>query len=251
MRLSATLPRGNILPRTASSFQFPALPANATGDVTLTYRAILFDLDGTLVDSFGAIHESLAVAMRGVGVPPWPYATTRATVGRGLDHLLEQAVGPDRKEAARALFREDYGATCADRTPTHPAVPEVLDALRAEGYTLAVATNKPLPFTLRILDHLKLTDRFACIGAPDETTRPKPHPDMIDAIRARIGVEAEACLYVGDIPLDAETASRAGVDCLLVASGNHDHAALTREAVAPVVERFSDIPGFLAGTNRP
>lgn len=209
------------------------------------HAGIIFDLDGTLVDSFPGIHQSLARAMRAVGVPPWDLQQTRQQVGRGVDHLLETAVGAARKERALQLFKADYIETCREKTFLLPGVRTGLQALAAAGLRLAVATNKPLTFTRLILNTLEIHARFACVMAPDRVSHPKPHPAMIRAICRDLRLEAAQCLYVGDMPLDAETASRAGVDGLLVATGATPYEALRRAVTVPVVRAFPDILAFL------
>lgn len=209
------------------------------------YDGVIFDLDGTLVDSFLGIHLSLVQAMEAVGVPPWDLERTRRTVGHGLEHLVETAVGPAKKEQALQRFRADYKETCGERTSLLPGVRNALAAMKTSGLLLAVATNKPLAFTRLILDSLKIADHFSSVMAPDRVDRPKPHPDMILAVLEELGLEADRCLYVGDMPLDTETASRAGVDCLLVASGATPFSTLSRQVAVPVVPTFSEILLFL------
>jgi phosphoglycolate phosphatase len=211
------------------------------------YKGVIFDLDGTLVDSFPGIHQSLARAMAAVGVPPWDLEQTRQNVGHGIDHLLETAVGTEKKKRALQQFKADYVDTCQEKTFLLPGVREGLDAMETAGLRLAVATNKPLTFTRLILNRLNINTCFSCVMAPDRVRYPKPHPDMIRAIRNELHLEAAACLYVGDMPLDAETASRAGVDCLLLATGATPFHEMKKGVQVPVLRGFSDILPFLGG----
>jgi HAD superfamily hydrolase (TIGR01509 family) len=211
----------------------------------LKYRGIIFDMDGTLVDSFLAIHGSLIEAMKRVGLEPWDLEKTKQHVGRGIGYLVESAVGEKKKDEAVKIFRQDYGDTCLARTNLLPSVSETLPLLRASGLRLAVATNKALAFTERILAHLEVDRYFDCVLGPEAVARPKPHPDMIDTILARFQLPKKECLYVGDMPLDVETASRASLDCLLVATGPYAYPTLQREVSVPVLEVFAEIPHFL------
>ncbi len=211
----------------------------------MNYPGIIFDMDGTLVDSFHAIQGSLAEAMKGVGRTPWDLETTKQHVGRGIEYLIECAVGEERKDEAVKIFRRDYGETCLDRTGLLPSVDETLRALKDSGRQLAVATNKSLGYTERILEHLEVKQHFTCVFGPESVARPKPHPDMIRAILAIFRLPEPQCLYVGDMPLDVETATHAGLDCLLLATGPYSSEQLRQDLSVPVLEGFAEIPGFL------
>ncbi len=211
----------------------------------MNYPGIIFDMDGTLVESFHAIHGSLAEAMKRIGLAPWDLETTKRHVGRGIEYLVGCAVGGEKKEEAIEIFRQDYSETCLARTFLLPSVAETLPVLKGSGRRLAVATNKSLAFTGKILDHLGVKVYFECVLGPESVARPKPFPDMIRAILKRIRLTEQECLYIGDMPLDVETAGRAGLDCVLMATGPYPAAALRREVSVPVLEDFSEIPRFL------
>lgn len=211
----------------------------------MNYRGIIFDLDGTLADSFPAIHESLVLAMKGTGVSPWDFKDTKGHVGHGIEHLVECAVGGELKDKALEIFREDYGKNCQHRTPLLPGVAEVLPGLRTKGYLLAVATNKPLLFTNRILEHLGIRQHLDAVFGPDLVARPKPHPDMIMAIREQLQLTKEECVYLGDMPLDVETASQAGVGCMLVSTGAYSYSQLLEQVSVPVLKSLAELPDFL------
>ncbi len=213
----------------------------------MSYRGIIFDLDGTLVDSFPAIHESLIMAMKGSGVSPWDFKDTKGHVGHGIEHLVECAVGTELKDKALEIFRNDYGKNCQHRTPLLPGVGEVLASLRTKGYLMAVATNKPLFFTNPILEHLGIREHLHAVFGPDVVDRPKPHPDMIMAILDQLRLTREECVYLGDMPLDVETASRAGVGCAVVPTGAYSYSQLLQEVSVPVLKSFSELPDFLEG----
>lgn len=217
----------------------------------MSIRAIVFDLDGTLVDSFEAIHHSLVAAMTSLGLPPWDLETTVRHVGRGVDFLVESAVGPALKERALEIFRADYAEACLARTRLLPTVSDTLPRLARSGYALAVATNKPFAFTRSILDHLGVAPYFRCVLGPEQVARPKPAPDMLQAILASLEVHPSQCLYVGDMPLDVETAAHAGVSCVLVATGAFAWSDLVSRVDVPVYRSLAEIADELERRDSP
>ena len=119
-------------------------------------HAVVFDLDGTLVDSYGAIAECFNHARTALGEPPLDEDQIRRMVGHGLESLMEASVGPERAPRGVELFRERYDRICEARTVALPEVGDTLRRLRAAGLRLAVATNKPPGFARRILAALEL-----------------------------------------------------------------------------------------------
>lgn len=192
----------------------------------MSFRLLIFDLDGTLVDSYEAIQDALSHAMSALGFAPWPPEETKRRVGRGLEILLEEAVGAGNVAEGVRLFRERYPVVYLEKTRVLPAVPETIAALKARGKALAVATNKPSDFSRSILDHLGLGHHFDLVLGPLDVPRPKPHPDMIHRILADLKVRPDEALYIGDMALDAESAANAGLACLLLATGGDPRADL-------------------------
>jgi phosphoglycolate phosphatase len=171
-------------------------------------RAILFDLDGTLVDSRLDLARSVNAALREVGLPERPEAEIFGFIGEGSRRLVERAVTPrlDLLEPAHAAWAKDYAEHLLDNTLPYPGIPELLARLTGP---LAVHTNKPGDFARRILDGLGLSDRFVVvIGGGDVPSR-KPDPAGALDILARLQVTADQAVYVGDSRIDAATA-RAG-----------------------------------------
>ncbi len=203
-------------------------------------KLIIFDLDGTLVDSYEAIQDALVHAVTALGGVPWTPEETKRRVGRGLEVLMEEAVGEANAAEGVRLFRERYPRVFLEKTTILPGVAEAIPALKARGRTLAVATNKPSDFSRRILDHLGLGAHFDLVLGPLDVPRPKPHPDMLNRIMADLGFGPGETLYVGDMTLDAESAANAGLPCLLVATGGHSRAEL--EATGrPVLDSISQL----------
>jgi phosphoglycolate phosphatase len=191
-------------------------------------RGIVFDLDGTLIDSYVPIAASLNHARQAFDLPPLPVDAVRRCVGRGLDSLIADLVGPDRIEDGVRLFRERYAEVHADGTVALPEVPETLRALRKAGYRMAVASNKPARFSEPILARLGLLPAIDCVMGPDVVDSHKPEPTMIHRCLESLEVRPEESVYVGDMVLDVESAARAGVPVLLVPGGSSTAEELGR-----------------------
>ena len=140
-------------------------------------RGLVFDLDGTLVDSYEAIAASLNHARLHFDLAPLDQATVRRAVGHGLESLIEQHVGGNRVEEGVRLFREHYATVYAPHTHALPGARDALRLLSESGYRLAVASNKPARFTAPILEHLDMARDVSSIQGPDVAGATKPHPN--------------------------------------------------------------------------
>jgi len=203
-------------------------------------RGLVFDLDGTLVDSYGAIAESLNEVRAAFGLPALPEREVRGLVGHGLESLLEFQVGKDRLDEALRRFRERYARVGVLRTTALPGVVPGLRALAAYGYRMAVATNKPACFAEPILEALGLARWFSCIAGPDRVGATKPDPTMLRHCLGELDVAPRHALYIGDMALDVETADRAGVAVLLVCGGSSSDEQLWATG-RPVVRSFAEL----------
>jgi 2-phosphoglycolate phosphatase len=205
------------------------------------YRAVIFDLDGTLVDSFGPITESVNVVRSAGSKRPLTIDEVRAHVGHGLEALLQDLAPGVPAEAAVKLFRDHYETVFLDGTRLIEGASEAISVLAARGVRLAVASNKPKRFTGRIVRGLGLSPPVEFVIGPGPAVPPKPEPVMLRAACERLGESASDCLYVGDMPLDVESARRAGLDHVLVAGGAHSAARLRSIPGARVLDHISEL----------
>jgi phosphoglycolate phosphatase len=209
-------------------------------------RGLVFDLDGTLIDSYRAIAASLNAARAMFGLEPLPTEVVRRHVGRGLEQLAAELVGPHRVEAGVSEFRRRYAELYAALTFALPGVPETLRRLGARGYRMAVASNKPARFSEPILRQLGLRRWFDAVHGPDTAGATKPEPRMIELCLSAMGLRPLEGAYVGDMPLDSETADRARVAVLLVPGGSADGtelAATGRTRLRSFAELLDLLPG--------
>ncbi|MBP7149694.1 MAG: HAD family hydrolase [Acidobacteria bacterium] len=183
-------------------------------------RAIIFDLDGTLIDSYGPIAASLNAARAAFGLPALDVEQVRRMVGHGLEKLIEQHLGAANIPEGVRIFRENYARLYRDGTRVLPGAREVVATLAQRGFALAVASNKPARFTREIVRHVGLDGEIRVVLGPDDETPPKPDPAILTRACAELGVTADETVYVGDMPLDVESAARAGLRHFLVPTGS-------------------------------
>lgn len=185
---------------------------------------VVFDLDGTLIDSVPDIHAAVGRTLEGLGQPPLPLPVVRGFVGNGVPALIERVMAarglaPDPVARARLVeaFMGHYMAAPTALTRPYPGVVEALAALAGEGRALGLCTNKPEAATRAILDGLGLASAFAAVVGGDSLPVRKPDPAPLRLAAERLG--RPGVLYVGDSEVDAETARRAGLPFLLFLGG--------------------------------
>ena len=203
---------------------------------------VLFDLDGTLLDTLPGLAASTNAALRAHGEPERTIDEVRAFVGNGVRRLVARAAAggesrPDY-ESLLADFRAHYRARAAEGTVPYPGVPELVAALRARGVRLGVVTNKDEDVARSLVGRF-FPGAFSAVAGGNAGRPPKPDPSMPAAALAALGASAADALYVGDSEVDADTAKRAGLAFRLCSWGFRPREAL--EALGPVL----DAPGEL------
>ena len=183
-------------------------------------RALLWDLDGTLVDSRADITSSLNAALAGQGLDPLPLETVMGFVGHGARDLVRGCLaGRGDEDEAYGAFLDHYRANLVVVTRPYPGIPEVLAAARARGLRQAVLTNKPIEHTEGILAGLGLRGFFEVVVGGDSLPIRKPDPEGARAILGALGLRPESAVMVGDSDTDTRTARAAGLWSLGVAYG--------------------------------
>jgi phosphoglycolate phosphatase len=227
------------------SESIPGRARGALADRLRGIRGVVFDLDGTLVDSYEAIADSLNHARAAFDLAPVSIDSVRAHVGRGLEALVADLVGEQRVEQAVARFRERYEMVYARMTRSLPAVRETLAELARRGYPMCVASNKPARFGAAIVRQLELACYLVSVQGPDLVGSTKPDPAMLGQCLADLGLEdPRTALYVGDMVLDVETARRAEMPVVLVEGGSSSAAEL-RSTGQPVISRIDQLLEWL------
>ena len=190
---------------------------------------LVFDLDGTLVDSAPDLIDTLNLIMSRIGVESLPFAEGRALIGGGAKLLIERALArrhtTTRQSEIDELFEAfiaHYAEHIADRSRPFPGLETALDRLAADGFRLAVCTNKLEWLARRLLDALDLTPRFAFICGQDTFATRKPDPQVLRLTVDKAGGGAEDTIMVGDSITDIRTAQAAGVPVIAVDFGYTD-----------------------------
>jgi phosphoglycolate phosphatase len=190
---------------------------------------VVFDLDGTLVDTAPDLVATLNVILARLGLTPVPYDAARNMVGGGARVMIERGLASEGRRLPAAEvdtlvkdFIEHYAAHIADQSRPFPGLGAALDALEASGCRLAVCTNKLEWLSKRLLDQLTLSARFAAICGADTFGVSKPDPIILQQTVARAGGDMAAVIMVGDAGPDVGVARRAGVPVIGVEFGYTD-----------------------------
>lgn len=188
-----------------------------------TVSAVLFDLDGTLLDTAPDLVFAANAALAEADIPPRSVDELKPPISGGAAAMLRCAFNGDCEQMLfdRVLQRtlELYQAHVADRTRFFDGIESVLDELERRGLPWGIVTNKMSRFTDPLLAKLNLADRAGCVISGDTTAEKKPHPlPLLEASR-RLKLAPEACVYVGDAPGDAEAGRRAGMTTLTALYG--------------------------------
>lgn len=201
----------------------------------MRFRTVLFDLDGTLIDHFKAIHRCHSYAMRAIGLPEPTMAQVRAAVGGGLDHAIIKLAGRENLERLLPLFTEHWAKTNLQDVELLPGAAGLLTALRGAGVTTAVFTNKRGYAAREVCDFLKLTPLVAGVFGAEDTPWGKPDPAFTRYVLGRLGAEPATTLMVGDSPFDLATAVNGGLAFIGVTTGTHDAGELHAAGATQVV----------------
>lgn len=193
------------------------------------YETIIFDLDGTLLDTLDDLMDAVNYSLNQCGMPVRSREEIRQFVGNGIRVLMERAV-PDGKEnpqfeRAFALFKEYYGVHCNDKTSLYPGVGEMLKELKHQGMHLAIVSNKA-DFAVKELQQIYFGGVIDVALGEREGVSRKPAPDMVECVRKELAVPKESCVYVGDSDVDVQTAKNAGIPCISVTWGFRDREFL-------------------------
>src|SRR5262252_3308088 len=215
-------------------------------------RTIVFDLDGTLVDTAPDLISTLNLVLAGEGLPPVAYDDARRMIGGGARRMIERALiaagqnvpGAELDRMFR-IFIDHYSAHIADRSRAFPHLESVLQRLAGKGCRLAVCTNKLERLSVRLLDTLNLSRYFAAICGQDTFGIQKPDPQMLRLTIRRAGGEVQRAIMIGDSITDMRTARAANVPVIAVDFGYSEVAPEALNADR-LISSFTELPHAIA-----
>ncbi len=213
---------------------------------------LLIDLDGTLVDSAPDIARAANAQLARIGRAPLETAAIKGMVGDGFAKLLERALeasggqpSPEEVKALNEAGLADYFDHVTDETIPYPGAAVTLAGLKAEGWTLAVCTNKPLVPTKRILENLALDSLFAGVAGGDSYPFKKPDPRHLLSLLEELGSAPERAVMLGDHRNDLQSGHAAGLPVVLVTFGYSSEPVESLGAEA-LIDSFEALPAALA-----
>lgn len=218
----------------------------------MSVRAVIYDMDGTVLDTLEDLKNAVNAALEAFGRPALTLEQVRAYVGNGSRRLIELALGEGAAESEiermLAWYRPWYDAHCRILTRPYPGILPMMERLRAAGVRQAIVSNKP-DSAVRALaaDFFPGLAELAVGERESEGIRRKPWPDMLEAVRAQMGLERGECLYVGDSEVDILTAANAGLRCVSVSWGFRSREQLLAAGAATLLDTPEQLAELVLG----
>lgn len=214
----------------------------------MRYTTVIFDLDGTLLNTLDDLTASVNYAMDKMGMPLHTLDEVRRFVGNGVRVLIRRSVpagtSDEDYEAAYKYFETHYAEHCKDKTGPYEGVPEMLSELCRRGYKTAIVSNK-IDFAVKELRDDFFADTVSVAVGDDLKMSNKPAPDMVYKALGELGSDKSECVYVGDTDVDLETAKNAGMDCISVSWGFRSRAELEGYGAKMIADTPADILKFI------
>ena len=213
-------------------------------------KLVIFDLDGTLLDTIADLANAANYALQQLGHPTHPVDTIRTYVGNGINKLLERALPESERNEEnvmrmRSHFVPYYDMHNADLSAPYPGIVALLEALQAKGVRIAVASNKYQAATEKLVKHYFPTIRFVEVLGQREGIPVKPDPSIVSDILTKANVSPEETLYVGDSGVDMQTAINAGVDAVGVTWGFRPRAELEDFCPKGLIDKAEELLRFV------
>ncbi|MBQ6993479.1 MAG: HAD-IA family hydrolase [Lachnospiraceae bacterium] len=212
------------------------------------YKTVIFDLDGTLLDTLEDLTDAVNYALEAYKMPLRTIEEVRNFVGNGVRKLMLQAVPDGEKnpsfEEIFSLFKEYYGEHCNDKTGPYKGILELMEELRKQGYVMGIVSNK-IDSAVKELNSMYFADYIQVAIGEKEGVQRKPAPDTVFAALQELDMEKETAIYIGDSEVDLATARNAGIPCISVLWGFREREFLEECGADMFAETPKDVSDFL------
>lgn len=210
----------------------------------MKYKLLIFDMDGTILNTLQDLCNCLNFALSQNGYPERTFSEVRSFVGNGLEKLTERGLpegtSESKKKAVLADLKDYYREHCTDETRPYDGIVELLKTVKKKGYKTAVVSNKA-DFAVQELVRQYFPGMFDMALGESGGQRKKPEPDMVYHVLAALDVSKEDAVYIGDSEVDIATAQNAGVESIIVEWGFRERGFLEEMGAKCIVQKPSDI----------
>lgn len=205
------------------------------------FSLAIFDLDGTLIDAYPAIIRSFNFTMRKFNYPVQSDTVIRRAVGWGDENLLKPFVALRDLRPMLYAYRRHHKESLPRYSRLFAGVKTVLGRLKQNGYKLAVASNRPTRFSWILIRHLGLEGFFDYVLCADKLKFGKPHPQILRRIMQRLSCLRRETVYVGDMAIDAQAGSRAGIKTIIVTTGSSNLSEIRKEKPSRIIGNINEL----------
>ena len=215
----------------------------------MKYKTVIFDLDGTLLDTLQDLTNSVNFALQAMKYPERTLSEVRMFVGNGIGKLIERAVpkGTNTLDIQKTLqiFKSHYEQHCEDYTAPYPGIYELLDFLKEQGVQTAIVSNKA-DFAVKKLCKKYFANSISLAVGECENVRKKPAPDSVLAVINQLNSDNETTVYIGDSDVDIETARNANIDVISVTWGFRDKNFLLEKGAFICADSTSELKNLIS-----
>lgn len=212
------------------------------------YNTVIFDLDGTLLDTLEDLCDSTNFALSKFGYPTRTLPEVRSFVGNGIGVLIEKALPCGKADPyygqVLEAFKSHYAVNCNNKTHAYDGIHKVLFLLKEAGYKLAVVSNK-VDSAVKELCKLYFGDTIHIALGETPDIKKKPSPDSVKAVMLALGSTEDETVYIGDSEVDILTARNAGIDCISVSWGFRDKKTLTEAGAQIILDTANDVFDYI------
>lgn len=214
----------------------------------MKYKAVIFDLDGTLLNTLDDLADSANHILSELSLPTHDYESYKYFIGNGIPKLIERCLPADKQELhseALSMFSEYYALHSKDKTAPYNDIKELLQNLSKKGLKLGVITNKAHDIAVKVVEDYFGKAIFGCIRGLDSSIKAKPDPVGALSVAEKLGVSPSEVLYIGDSGVDMQTAKNSGFTALGVLWGFRQKSELIENGAEHIAEKPLDILKFI------